>query len=80
MDWRETEPHLSADYLDHQSGELMTLVHAKLPFERVRDGDMTAWLLRAEHAGVISGAERRQLMSELRRAREKRELTRGSLL
>jgi hypothetical protein len=77
VNWRETEPHLSTAYLDGDTAELMDIISAELPFERVRDGNVTAWLLRAEHSGVISAADRIQLLASVRVARQKRELERG---
>jgi hypothetical protein len=77
VNWRDSEQHLSIEYLDNDTAELMDIVSAELPFERVRDGNITAWVLRAEHAGVITTAERVQLLASIRAARQKREAARG---
>ena len=77
MTWRESEPYLSLDYLDGETAELMDIVSAELPYERVRDGNVTAWLLRAEHAGVITASDRIQLLASVRAARQKRDVERG---
>jgi hypothetical protein len=77
VNWRESEPYLATEYLDGDSAELMDIVSGELPFERVRDGNVTAWLLRAEHTGVIAVSDRIQLLASVRSARQKRELERG---
>ena len=77
MTWRESEPYLSLDYLDGETAELMDIVSAELPYERVRDGNVTAWLPRAEHAGVITASDRIQLLASVRAARQKRDVERG---
>ena len=77
MNWRESEPYLATEYLDGDSAELMDIVSAELPFERVRDGNVTAWLLRAEQTGVIAVSDRIQLLASVRSARQKREVERG---
>jgi hypothetical protein len=77
VDWRATEQYLSIEYLDGDTAELLDVVNAELPFERVRDGNVTAWLLRAEHAGVITASDRFQLVATIRAARHIRELERG---
>ncbi len=77
MNWRESERYLSIEHLDSDSAELMDVINAELPFERVRDGNVTAWLLRAEHAGVITVSDRIQLLANVRGARHNRELKRN---
>ena len=77
MAWRDTEPYLSDEYLDAETGELMDLISLELPFERARDGNVTAWVLRAEHADVISTSDRIHILAGLRAARARRELARG---
>jgi hypothetical protein len=77
VNWRDTEQHLSIEYLNGDTAELMDIVSAELPFERVRDGNVTAWLLRAEQAGVITAADRIQLLAGVRAARFKRAVERG---
>lgn len=77
MNWRESEPYLATEYLDDDNAELMEIVSGELPFERVRDGNVTAWLLRAEQGGVIAASDRIQLLASVRAARQKRDLERG---
>jgi hypothetical protein len=72
-----TEPYFSIEYLDGDSADLMDIVDAELPFERVRDGNVTAWLMRAERSGVITVADRIQLLASVRDARQKRGAERG---
>jgi hypothetical protein len=67
---RETEPYLSVEYLDGDTAELLDLIGAELPFGRARDGNVSAWVLRAEHAGVISRDDRTQILAGLQSARE----------
>ena len=77
MNWRETEPYLSIEYLNDDAAELIDIVSAELPYERVRDGNVTAWLLRAEQVGVIAISDRIELLASVRSARQKREVERG---
>jgi hypothetical protein len=77
VNWRETEPYLSVEYLEDETAELLELVDAELPFGRARDGNVTAWVLRAEHAGVITAADRALILAGVRAAREKSQLARG---
>ncbi len=77
MTWRETEPYLSIEYLDGDTAELLELIGAELPFGRARDGNVTAWVLRAEHAGVITSADRAHILAGVKAAREKSQLARG---
>jgi hypothetical protein len=76
MAWRDTEAHLSVDYLDSDTAELLELISIELPFSLARDGNVTAWVLRAEHAGVITTADRVAILAGLRAARERREQAR----
>ena len=69
VSWRGTEPYLSSSYLDSDVAELLDIVATELPFERVRDGNVIAWTLRAEHSGVIDASDRIQLLAGLRTAR-----------
>ena len=78
MAWRDTEVYLSVDYLDTGTAELLELISMELPFERARDGNVTAWVLRAEHAGVITSSDRAHILGGLRAARERRELARSA--
>jgi hypothetical protein len=78
MAWRNTEPYLSAEYLDGETAELLELISIELPFERVRDGNVAAWVLRAEHSGVITTSDRVHILAGLRAARERREQARGA--
>jgi hypothetical protein len=75
--WRETEPYLSVEYLDGETAELLEFIGAELPFGRARDGNVSAWVLRAEHAGVITAADRALILAGVRAAREKFHLARG---
>jgi hypothetical protein len=77
VNWRESEPYLATEYLDVDTAELMDIVSGELPYQRVRDGNVTAWLLRAEQAGVIATSDRIQLVASARAARQKRDLERG---
>ena len=77
MTWRETEDYLSVDYLDSETAELLELINLELPFGRARDGNVSAWVLRAEHAGVINTADRVQILAGLRAARERRQQVHG---
>lgn len=78
MTWRDTEAYLSVEYLDSETSELIELISIELPFRRVRDGNVTAWILRAEHSGVITTADRVHILAGLRAARERREQGRGA--
>jgi hypothetical protein len=80
MTWRETEPYLAADYLDNELAELMEIIAIELPFERVRDGNVSGWVLRAEREKVITSSDRIHILAGLRAAREKRERDRGVLV
>ena len=71
MTWRETEPYLSVEYLDGETAELLDVVSAELPFGRARDGNVTAWVLRAQQARVISVGDRELILAGVRAAREK---------
>jgi hypothetical protein len=77
MTWRDTEPYLSVDYLDAEIAELMDLISAEMPFLRARDGNVTAWVLRAEHAGVITAGDRGLILAGVRTARERRAQSRA---
>ena len=77
MAWRDTEPYLSVDYLDSEIAELMDLIGAEMPFQRARDGNVTAWVLRAEHTGVIAASDRAHILAGLRIARERRARSRA---
>ena len=78
--WRDTETYLSVESLDSEIGDLMELLNLELPFQRVRDGNVTAWVLRAQQAGVISASDRIQILAELRIARERHAQTRDAVL
>jgi hypothetical protein len=82
MAWRDTEAYLSAESLDSEIGDLLELINMELPFQRVRDGNVTAWVLRAEHAGVISASDRVHILSGcmLRAARERYAQARGAVV
>lgn len=80
MAWRDTETYLSVESLDSEIGDLMELLNLELPFQRVRDGNVTAWVLRAQQAGVISASDRIQILAELRIARERHAQTRDAVL
>jgi hypothetical protein len=75
--WRETEPYLSVEYLDGNTAELLEFIDSELPFGRARDGNVSAWVLRAEHAGVITVGDRVHILAGIRAAREKSQLARG---
>ena len=76
MTWRETEPYLSVEYLDGDTAELLEFIGAELPFGRARDGNVTAWVLRAEQARVITAGDRALILAGVRTAREKYQLAR----
>jgi hypothetical protein len=80
MGWRDTEAYLSVEYLDGETDELLELISIELPFERARDGNVTAWVLRAEHSGVITVADRVHILAGLRGARERREHARSAVV
>lgn len=80
MAWRNTEPYLSVEYLDGETSELIELISMDLPFERARDGNVTAWVLRAEHSGVITTGDRVHILAGLRAARERREQARAAAI
>ena len=71
MTWRETEPYLSVEYLDDDTAELLEFVSAELPFGRARDGNVSAWVLRADQARVITAGDRALILGGVRAAREK---------
>jgi hypothetical protein len=43
----------------------------ELPFGRARDGNVSAWVLRAEQARVITAGDRILILGGVRAAREK---------
>jgi hypothetical protein len=69
--WRETEPYLSVEYLDGDTAELLEFIGAELPFGRARDGNVSAWVLRAEQARVITARDRALILVGVQAAREK---------
>jgi len=75
--WRETEPYSSVEYLDGETAELLEFIGAELPFGRARDGNVSAWVLRAEQARVITAADRALILGGVRAAREKFHLARA---
>jgi hypothetical protein len=75
--WRETEPYLAVEYLDGDTAELVEFVGAELPFGRARDGNVNAWVLRAEQARVITAGDRALILGGVRAAREKFHLAHG---
>lgn len=77
MTWRETEEYLSGEYLDTDTAELLELIAIELPFGRARDGNVSAWVLRAEQAGVITARDRTLILAGIRAAREKSQRARG---
>ena len=77
MTWRETEAYLSVDYLDADTAELLDFIAVELPFGRARDGNVNAWVLRAEQAGVITARDRTHILAGVRAARDKSQLARG---
>lgn len=76
MNWRESAPYLSIDYLDADVAELLELIQGELPFGRVRDGNVTAWVIRAEQTGMITTADRVHILAGLGAARRQRDLDR----
>jgi hypothetical protein len=68
--WRETELYLSIEYLDSETAELLEFIGAELPFGRARDGNVSAWVLRAEQARVITAGDRALILGGVRAARE----------
>jgi transcription elongation factor GreA len=76
MTWRETEAYLSVASLDGETAELLDVIDTELPFGRARDGNVTAWVLRAEHARVITAGDRALILAGVRTAREKYQLAR----
>lgn len=77
MTWRESEPYLAVEYLDDDTAELLDFIAVELAFGRARDGNVTAWVLRAEHAGIITAGDRAHILAGVRAAREKSQLVRG---
>ena len=71
MTWRETEPYRSVEYLDDDTAELLEFISAELPFGRARDGNVSAWVLRAEQARLITAGDRALILGGVQAAREK---------
>jgi len=67
----------SVEYLDGDTAELLDFIAAELPFGRARDGNVSAWVLRVEQAGVVTARDRAHILGGVRTAREKCQLARG---